>query len=482
MSGTRKLATYAPRAEILAVNPKAFGLDFLVQSFTPDEPYEMCGAYAVVCIEGPLTHRDTWMFDSYDCIRDRMLAAFDSKAEAVVMKVDSPGGDVAGCFELARELRKMSEEKGIPLIAFADGQMCSAAYALSCGAQRIYAAPTSMVGSIGVIEAIIDATAADAAMGVRWTFAMSGERKADGNPHVPLTKEAFAAKQANVDALAQVFFGLVEELRGVPANEVAALQAGIFFGETVMATQLADAIMTWPELVSGQVNAGEIMAKAEEKPSPDMLAGLSKAAEGDDETAKRARRALRAFYAENKEGEDEPESKKAEGEEKPPMKEEARAEGEEPESKKTKATAPVTALGDVTAKLAAELASIKAERAADKDAKARAEIFATRPDLGKDAVASLAGVPTNGLAAVVAAYPRAASPAAAAQAMGTQGAGQANGEASYVPPEEAARIDAAMGLGRATAFVGAKGNDLELGLLTNEQARAHLAKLEGTSK
>jgi ClpP class serine protease len=269
----KRAAAYLPRG-IMAVNPKAFGEEFfLMGGDVAEAPFRREGDAAIVDICGPLFSKAHWCWDSYEDILERVGAAFKSDAARVVMCLDSPGGDAAGCLEAARMLRAMALTAGKPLIAWTETQACSAAYALACAATEIYCTPTGCLGSIGIIDAFVDVTAQDAAYGMRYTFVTSGARKADGNPHVPTSKDALAVKQGQIDTLAALFFGLVEELRGVPASAVQALQAGVFYGADAVSAGLANETRVWSEVISNSQSGGGLMAKS-------TLAGIGGACRG----------------------------------------------------------------------------------------------------------------------------------------------------------------------------------------------------------
>lgn len=473
-----KTGKYAPHG-ILAVDPKAFGGEFLVIDTEKLSAFDMVGSAAVITIEGPLCHKKSWWLDSYEAILERAKAAFESSASAVILKIDSPGGDAIGCFDLARELRSLSLNSGKELIAFAEGYMCSAAYAIACSANKIYAGEAAIVGSIGVIEGMVDVTAQDAALGMKFAFAMSGDRKADGNPHVPLTKEAFAAVQAQVDALAGLFFGLVEELRGVPSASIAALQARTFLGVEAGAVSLIDNVISWPELVSANFKGeGDKMPSAK-KGLTEYLAAL---AEGDDkEEAAKAKKALAALLAEDSDGDND-------GDKKEEPKEAASAEDKKEEPGAVKAEdekeMSAKAMTEMRASLIAaqrEIHTIKAGLSAEKDALVREKIFAGRPDLSVDTVKALASVPTKDLQTVIDTFPRIANPAAASFVVGARGNTQTGKEEIAARPEEAAFIAERMGRRNAKAEIRSEGRDLVLPLLTPEEAKAHLAKINGAN-
>ena len=105
--------------------------------------------------------------------------------KAVFLEIDSPGGTVAGTPELAAIVASINEQK--PVYAFSSGLMASAAYWIASQARAIYATPSAQVGSIGVVQAVIDDTAALDAEGIKVEVFSVGKYKAMGAPGTPLT-------------------------------------------------------------------------------------------------------------------------------------------------------------------------------------------------------------------------------------------------------------------------------------------------------
>lgn len=85
--------------------------------------------------------------------QDAIDDAFDvSRARAVVLVINSPGGAPAQCSLISAQIRALSEEKNIPVYAFIEDVAASGGYWLACIADEIYAQSSSIVGSIGVIS------------------------------------------------------------------------------------------------------------------------------------------------------------------------------------------------------------------------------------------------------------------------------------------------------------------------------------------
>lgn len=515
-----KVRHHYRRFGMQAIAPKAWGEEFeikmRVDEAAPPPPFNRVGPLAVVDVSGPLVHRSHWAWDSYEGIVARVAAAFDSDAEAVVMRIDSPGGDVEGCFDAARTLRALAAKQTKPLLAFADGMAASAAYALACAASRIIVSPTSSVGSIGIIEGMRDQTVADAAMGQRFAIIASGEHKADGNPHVPITEKALANLQSQVDGMAQLFFGLVEELRGFPAAKAKALEARMLFGANAVAAKLADEVLAWSSLAHGTVpksaHVGPAKPAARSKgKAMNLQQHVAWAAEhGDDEEKEAAKKCLAALDGdgdgdgkdEKKDGDgekDKAEGKKAEAE---PEKRVEKAEGKKAEAEEKKADAKSKAGYEKedekeaegkkahaahadTLALAARVHRLEAEKAEQADAEARAALLAKRPDFAPEIVATLAKASIAQLEEAVKTWPRIGSKlgqaAAASQATGTRGRAQDGHTSIYEDRplsalSEGEYILRKMGGELELEGIADQGRALSLGPMTPAQASAFLKK------
>src|SRR5262245_3946808 len=113
-----------------AILPQAIGQE--VVPIEPQVTVPVEGPFAVVDVVGPLVHHFAYGLDSYDAIGARVRQACASSASEVVLRIDSPGGDVYGIFELAREVRSVCAAAGKRLCAYISGAGASAAYALAC--------------------------------------------------------------------------------------------------------------------------------------------------------------------------------------------------------------------------------------------------------------------------------------------------------------------------------------------------------------
>jgi len=203
---------------------------------------------AVISILGTLVRRTGAMdaasgLTSYASISAQINAAInDPNVDAVLLDIDSPGGEAGGAFDLADEI--VSARSAKPIWAVANDDALSAAYAIACSAERIFLTRTGGVGSIGVIALHVDQTQRDALDGYRYTAIYAGDRKNDLSPHLPLSNEASTALQTEVDRLYEMFVSTVATNRGLDAQAVRDTQAGLFYAGDAIEAGFADAIGT----------------------------------------------------------------------------------------------------------------------------------------------------------------------------------------------------------------------------------------------
>jgi ClpP class serine protease len=471
-----------PTGGTVLVAPKAWGQEFdlfFVDDDAATPLYEECGAYAVVSICGPLTQAEGWWSDSYAGILRRAQAAFESQSEAVCLKINSPGGDFAGCFELARDLRALADASGKPCVAFTDGDALSAGYAIASVADSIVVTEGAMLGSVGVWSALIDVTSQDAMFGVKVAIAASGEHKADWHPHSPMTEESFARLQEQVKAQVQLFYRLVEEHRGIDAASLQALKGASLFGQAALSARLSDRIVTsWSSFISEEDSPMLIKSKASKY--DEALGALKRAAEEDSEDGKKAKKALKLLEGGDEETDEE---KKKKDDEK------AKADADEEEKKKKDEEAKALAANNLAMakevqELKVQAAAEKAERAAEKEAEARAALFARRPDFSEAQRKTLAAVPLEMLKEAVDTWPRVTSTpgAAAAATMPVVAGGERSG--GYQPRlslEEQHLLDkTAAPSASSPKAATSRGNVLQMPrAVTPAQALARLKELEG---
>ena len=211
------------------------------------------GGVAIIPVMGTLVRRSTFMsaesgLTSYHDIEEMAEDAFtDPMVSAVLLEIDSCGGEAGGVFDLAEKLRRLAMDGRKPLWAVADEAALSAAYAIACAADQIWLTRTGEVGSIGVVAVHTDQSAADKEMGLSYSFIHAGSHKIDGNPHEPLSDSARERIQQDVDALHQQFAALVAGHRNLPLDAVLGTEAAVYRGQAAIAAGLADHVGTMAE-------------------------------------------------------------------------------------------------------------------------------------------------------------------------------------------------------------------------------------------
>lgn len=240
----RKFRTHYNPAEALAINPSALNLTFLLGGVKENELLLDC--ISVVYASGPLEHHESVMFDSYESIVERIEEAFaDDDSKAVVLCLDSPGGDASGATEANKRIRELRKNSDKPIFAYSNEQMYSAAYSLGSACDEIWLPGTGGVGSVGVICAIADKTQANKKAGLLIELITTGKRKADSQEDRVLTDDIRNTIQARVNHLGKHFFSVVAKGRGMSPKAVEALQAGVFLGKEAVKVGLADGVAGW---------------------------------------------------------------------------------------------------------------------------------------------------------------------------------------------------------------------------------------------
>jgi signal peptide peptidase SppA len=175
----------------------------------------------VIPIQGPLVPGDAGFMrlfgiTGYGNIADALISAVqDSSVHAIVLSIDSPGGQVNGVQDLATLISNVDKVK--PVAVHTGGAMMSAAYWLGVSGRRMFASQTAEVLSIGTMMVHMEKTKMLADAGVKATIIRSGKYKALGNPYEPLSDTAKAEMQGKADALSSIFLGHVAERRGMTA-------------------------------------------------------------------------------------------------------------------------------------------------------------------------------------------------------------------------------------------------------------------------
>lgn len=185
-------------------------------------------------------------------------ASEDDAVTAIVLSVDSPGGVAMGTPEAAESVRIAAQAK--PVIAYADGLVCSAAYWIASQADAIYAMPSSEIGSIGAYMAVMDYTRAAEMEGIRVEMFRSGKHKGMGYPGTSLRDDQREMLQAQVNEIASKFKSAVKSGRQRDIAEDA-MQGQSFSAEAAMALGLVDQIENYDAAIRDAVSMARLRGK-----------------------------------------------------------------------------------------------------------------------------------------------------------------------------------------------------------------------------
>lgn len=260
-----KALASARASKVLAIDPGLLGgsLSLLEQPPVNSTPPDSV-AVGVVSIDGPIAQRGQahmcGFLDGYDYLAERFAAALeDPEVGAVVLRIDSPGGDVAGLEEAVRRMQEAKAASGKQVHTYVDEQAASAAYWLAAALSDSITLPVSgEVGSIGCIGAYLDESEALAKDGIGVHVVRDPEGKAATNPLSPVHEIAEAQLREKVHAASMRFAQAVASARRVDVSAVRTMNAAMFEGEKAVTAKLADRVGSFESVLNrAAVDAGK---------------------------------------------------------------------------------------------------------------------------------------------------------------------------------------------------------------------------------
>jgi protease-4 len=138
----------------------------------------------------------------------------DEGAQAIVLRINSPGGSPVQAGIINDEIRRLKAKHQKKVYAVVEETCASGAYYIAVAADEIYADKASIVGSIGVLMDGFGFTGAMEKLGVERRLQTAGENKGIGDPFSPVSEKQRAYTQAMLDQIHQQFISVVKEGRG----------------------------------------------------------------------------------------------------------------------------------------------------------------------------------------------------------------------------------------------------------------------------
>ncbi len=195
-------------------------------------------------VDGTITQSQdmfsTNSFNAGDFISQLDQAIEDDAVKAVVVMVNSPGGEVVASDEIHRKILE-TKQAGKPVIISMGAMAASGGYYISAPANRIFANPSTLTGSLGVIFTLPNYQGAADWLGYKENVIKSGRHKDIGNPLRELTPEEWDIFQKLVDESYQQFVDIIAEGRQIPREKVLAMADGrIYSGRQAKELNLID--------------------------------------------------------------------------------------------------------------------------------------------------------------------------------------------------------------------------------------------------
>lgn len=226
------------------------------------------GKVATVEIVGTISRTGEYGTSSDQTASDIAALAADAKVGAIELRINSPGGAVAGTFELAASVASASKLK--PVFAYITDLGASAAYWVASQATNVYGNQTALVGSIGTYSVVRDTSGLASALGVKVHVVKAGQHKGSGVPGSQVTDEQLAEVQRTVDAINQHFLAGVAAGRKIPLARVQELADGrVHVGQEAEKLGLIDGVLSYDSFRS-QLQAA-FSSQSQMKGSSDMF-------------------------------------------------------------------------------------------------------------------------------------------------------------------------------------------------------------------
>ncbi|MBW0103308.1 S49 family peptidase [Pseudonocardia sp. KRD-291] len=186
---------------------------------------------------------------STDKVLERAFAP--ERLAAVALLVNSPGGSATQSALVADRIRSLAAERSVPVLAFCEDVAASGGYWLACAADEIYAHPTSLVGSIGVVSQGFGLEGLIERLGVERRLHTAGRSKARLDPFLPEKPEDVTWLRGLQDQLHEQFTAWVRERRGERlAAETELFDGEVWTGVRALELGLIDGLGTPREVLS----------------------------------------------------------------------------------------------------------------------------------------------------------------------------------------------------------------------------------------
>jgi protease-4 len=199
---------------------------------------------------------------SAEKIISALQSAFkDKNTQGVVVRINSPGGSPVQAQIIYEEMKRLrAKYAAIPLYAVVEDLCASGGYFVAVGADRIYVARSSLVGSIGVRMDGFGVTGLMEKIGVERRLLTAGENKGFLDPFLPVNEQQKQHAQEMLDDIHRQFIGVVREGRGSRLKETPGMFSGLIWtGQKSVDIGLADSFGSLDYVAREVIKAEDIV-------------------------------------------------------------------------------------------------------------------------------------------------------------------------------------------------------------------------------
>ena len=224
---------------------------------------------AVVRLDGVIGHVGAGRGMTIDSVEPMFKRAFETeRVKAVVIVINSPGGSPAQSEYIAERIRQLSSEKGVPVLAFCEDIAASGGYWIACAADEIFAAHTSLVGSIGVVSSGFGFNEVIDRLGVQRRLYTAGDNKARLDAFSPENADDVEWLKGMQSELHQAFIAWVKQRRGkkLAGTDEELFNGDIWIGAKARDVGLVDGIGVMRSVVAERYPDVEITVISAPKP------------------------------------------------------------------------------------------------------------------------------------------------------------------------------------------------------------------------
>lgn len=235
-------------------------------------PYTVKQGTLLIPVKGMLLNDFPYQFGSWATGYAYLVKAFergmaDEEVERIALIIDSPGGEVAGCFDSADKAYALRGQK--PIQSFVNEAAYSAAFAWATVGEKITMTRTAGVGSVGVVTAHMDVSKALEKAGYQITFIHAGKHKVDGNAYEALPEAVRARIQKRIDSMYTIFTSTAARNLGISESAVRETEALTYGAEEAISIGFAHEVKPFDEALAAYSGEAEDHEEEEdEMPKP----------------------------------------------------------------------------------------------------------------------------------------------------------------------------------------------------------------------